>query len=348
MKYITVFFISLLMGCRLLAQDSSAVKLNQGLKDLNNKMDEIQKHYYEREMVEIKDSYSVGLNNMNYYITIVLGAVTILGVLIGIIGFKSIFDLKEKYYKELADLKAYREKSENEFNNMKSGVENELRQSTEKIQEELTNNRKDLNQYSKELELLQALINIKRESNKKNYMQAVIYAEQALILFPDNEELLTSKALCLGKSRRYSEAVETMQQIINKGNTQEKNVILWVNLAEICLLSKDVKNFRKFEQIIKNHEDEFQENRPSTTAYLKTYYHFLKGEMVEFKREINNFISNASICLAIERLGGSQMDEFYTELLNDSSPNKNIMLAFVDYLRGAKREEDLTVLLSQI
>jgi hypothetical protein len=42
------------------------------------------------------------------------------------------------------------------------------------------------------------------------------------------------------------------------------------------------------------------------------------------------------------------MDEFYTELLSNSLPHKAVMMAFVDYLRGAKKEEDLALLVTQI
>jgi hypothetical protein len=209
-RYAIFLIICLLAGNSIFAQDSAAAKLNQGLKDLGNKMEEIQKHYYEREMLEIKDSYSVGLNNVNLYIT------------------------------------------------------------------------------------------------------------------------------------------DTIQQIIDLGLNQEKSVNLLVNLAEICLLSNDQKNFRKYEQIIKNNENEFQDSRPTTTAYLKTYYSFLKQDHLEFKREINNFISNATFLFAVERPGSSQMDEFYTELLSNSLPHKAVMMAFVDYLRGAKKEEDLALLVTQI
>ena len=123
---------------------------------------------------------------------------------------------------------------------------------------------------------------------------------------------------------------------------------MWVNLAEMCLLSQDRKNYRNFELILKDHEDEFQKYRPTTTAYLKAYYHFLLGKLIEFKKEIEAYISNAGLYLAVERLGSSQMDEFYAEQLNSTSPYKDIMLAFVDYLRGAKSEDEMKLVLTRV
>ncbi|HEY4338229.1 MAG TPA: hypothetical protein VGM89_20115, partial [Puia sp.] len=202
---------------------------------------------------------------------------------------------------------------------------------------------KDQNQLQEtqiEIQRLKFEIQFQSRKEKIDYDTLLELTNNALRLSPDDEYLLTYKALCHGKKAEYTDAIAVIRSI---PKSAKNYLFLQENLAEIYLFTKNIADC---ELLFNEYERQFQKHRPTTAAYLRAYFLFLKNDPEELKRFVRDYLDQHAKDEKRELLTQGQMQEFYTYAESYSrSPSGNLLLTFVSHLRGDKPSQDLHPLL---
>jgi hypothetical protein len=343
-KVLLPFFAVLFLWQSLFANDSITVSKKQ-LDDLNAKIEKLQTLPYERETAALKDGYNSSITSINYFISVGLALITAIGALLGYIGFKNIAEIKKAHQDELDKLRALKEDLEKNFRDFKSDLARKQRsfdELTEKLQSGLEKV-KDQNQLQeKQIEIQRLKFEIQFQSRKEkiDYDTLLELTNTALSLSADDEYLLTYKALCHGKKGEYNEAIAVIKSI---PQTAKNSLFLLENLAEIYLFTKKITDF---ELLFNEYERQFQKHRPTTAAYLRAYFLFLKNDPESLKAFINDFLDQFGSDEKRDLLTTGQIQEFYTysDSYAHSHPGK-LLLAFVSFLRGETPAQEVRALL---
>ncbi len=212
-------------------KDSLSINtLQNRLSNLENKIDQTISNQinYKVEKDLLKETYSNNYDRIQIIISIVLGLITLLGIL----GISSINKTKKKYETELAEFKSLRLKFEQDYDKL-----NEYQEAT----------KKQFNQLSKvnqEQDVKLKILEIKEKAStylsNKNYTSALEYVNIGISLDPNNISFLDIKADACTKLLDFDTAIE-MQKLIIKEDYSNTSAIL--ELAELYLLTKNNDDF---------------------------------------------------------------------------------------------------------
>jgi len=333
MKKILLLFL-LATLCRSATAGDSVMVAKKQLDDLSAKIEKLQTLPYERETAALKDGYASSITSINYFISVGLALITALGALLGYIGFKNIAEIKKAHQDELDKLRALKDDLERNFRDFKGDLARKQRsfdELTGKLQTGLEKV-KDQNQLQeKQIEIQRLKFEIQFQSRKEkiDYETLLELTNNALRLSPDDEYLLTYKALCHGKKGEYNEAVAVIKAI---PPTAKNYLFLLENLAEIYLFTKKITDC---ELLFNEYERQFQKHRPTTAAYLRAYFLFLKNDPGELKSFVRDYLDQHINDERRDLLTSSQMEDFSSYADSYShSPSGNLLLMFIRYLKG--------------
>jgi len=348
MKKILLLPISFLLGMNVLLAGDSVTIASKKLDEMNEKIDKLQMMSYEKEAAVLKDGYATGITSINYFITVGLALITAIGALLGYIGFKNIAELKKNHQEELEKLKTLKSVFENNFTNFNT----EFAAKQQSIDDLIKQFRSGLEKVEKqnleqerliEVQRLKFEIQFQTRKEKVDYDTLLELTNKALLLTPEDEYLLTYKALSHGKRHEYADAIAVIKKI---PSTAKNSLFLQQNLAEIYLFTKKIP---EFETLFNEYEKQFNSNRPATAAYLKAFAYYLKGEDSALKYFISTHIKPQKKEGVKDLLTSSQLLEFYSEADDfPESSSKQLLLDFVAYLKGEKTAQELTTHIASV
>jgi len=325
------------------ANDSITVSKKQ-LDDLNAKIERLQTLPYERETAALKDGYSSSITSINYFISVGLALITAIGALLGYIGFKNIAEIRKAHQDELDKLRTLKDDLEKNFRDFKSNLARKQRsfdELTDKLQSglEKVKDQNRLQETQIEIQRLKFEIQFQSRKEKIDYDTLLELTNNALKLEPNDEYLLTYKALSHGKKGEYNEAIAVIRSI---PKTAKNLLFLYENLAEIYLFTKKITDF---ELLFNEYERQFQKNRPATAAYLRAYFLFLKNDPGALRAFIRDYLDQYGKDEKRDLLTTGQIQEFYTysDGYSHSQPG-NLLLAFVGFLRGETPAQEVLAL----
>jgi Skp family chaperone for outer membrane proteins len=340
MKRICFLLLLAVFGRSAFAADSVLVAKKQ-LDDLSARIEKLQTLPFERETAALKDGYSSSITSINYFISVGLALITAIGTLLGYIGFKNIAEIKKAHQDELDKLKALKEDLEKNFREFKADLARKQRsfdELTGKLQTglEKVKDQSQLQETQIEIQQLKFEIQFQSRKEKIDYDTLLELTNKALRLSPNDEYLLTYKALSHGKKGEYNEAITTIKSI----PPGAKNYLfLYENLAEIYLFTKKIADC---ELLFNEYERQFQKHRPTTAAYLRAHFLFLKNDPEELKSFVRDHLDQNDTDAKRDVLTSSQMEDFSTYANSYShSPAGNLLLAFISYLKGEKSAQDV-------
>lgn len=328
-----------------LAGDSVTVSAKK-LAELEEKIEKLQLLPFEKETSVLKDGYSTSITSINYFISAGLALITAIGALLGYIGFKNISEIKKAHQDELDKLKILKTDFETNFKDFNADFALKQRSFNELIVQLQSGLEKVQNQNQRqetEIEIQRLKFEIQFQSRKAqiDYDTLLELTNKALVLAPDDEYLLTYKALCHGKRSEYNDAIAVIKNI---PRTAKNLLFLYENLAEIYLFTKKITDF---ELLFNEYERQFQKHRPATAAYLKAYFYYLKNDLDSLKAFVTGYINLSVNEEKRDLLTASQLQDFFTTVGKDShSKPQAILFAFVGYLKGEKTGPETLTLAS--
>jgi len=259
-------------------------------------------------------------------VSIILGFLTLLGGLVGYIGFTSFNALKKDYTKEIDDLRALKITIEEEFRNILS-QQQQVRIDVDKISK--------LNEeQERRLKILEITEKAGQYVANRNFSWALEYISNGLMLDPKDLRLLQMKSTCHGKLGEFASAIDALKRALEIDPESAPNIN---NLAEYFLLANQIEAFDAYRDAHKKVIEETYDG--ALLAYLLALRGFMRGSVPEIVAPVREYIQKASPG-AKQHMGPWEFDE--SILLINGSNNaqaKAAMLEAINYFGGARPGE---------
>lgn len=157
---------------------------------------------YKIEKDLLKETYSNNYEKISLFITLLLGLIAILGYL----GIRDIGEIKEKYNKELSelrDIKSQFEIKSSEFDSRKKEIDDEIRVIIKENQ--------DQNQKFKFIELKEKMLSLFKD---RKLSLALEFSNAALDINPGDVSCLTAKGQILSQMNQFADALEIYRKSV--------------------------------------------------------------------------------------------------------------------------------------
>jgi tetratricopeptide (TPR) repeat protein len=293
-------------------------RTNESVKEIRR--DQLNYHI-EKDL--LKETYSSNIQTINIVIALILGTLTIIGVL----GVKSMGALQKEFREELEILRQLKDKYETKFNE----IANEQKQAELKIVELRTTNE----DQNKRLQVLEMQEKVASLINSKNYDRALDYLAIGLDLSKDDTILLLQKADCLSKLGRLGEALTTYEALLK---IEPDNLPTISNYCEFALILGDLP---KFENTYQPHKEKIEK---IYGIYLSSYFESLhvaqKGQSADLKKIVTDLVQQAPND-KVQRIKDWNFDDYRRALGLRTEPIWLLSIKFIDFLDGKISKEEL-------
>ena len=221
---------------------------------------------YQIEKDLLKEAYSSNLTTVNTIITLILGAFTVIGV----IGVRSIENIKKEFRRELDLLIKIKNTNELQMAKVVVDIEDAKSKYTELVRVNEEQNGR--------LRLLEAQERAASSMRDNNYQHAIKYIDIGLSISDKDPVLNKMKYHCLMKLGRLAEAEGIVEYVMS---FEPDNRTHAANLIEISIL---LGKHDKAHRLINEHADRvFTPDYPYLRWYFDALMHFLNGDVVALK-----------------------------------------------------------------
>ena len=241
---------------------ADTIAINRKVHNLENDIKRIEANQinYRVEKDLLKETYSNNYEKINFYITLVLGLVGVLGFL----GLKDISSTKKEYEIELNKLRLIQgefDLKSKSFDTDKAKFEEELKSIITKNEEQSTK--------IKFIELKEKVSSLLKDNS---ITSALEFANVALNIEENDRDLLNQKGMILCRLNQIPEAVATFRKAsINNPNDE----LTLTNLVECLFFAKEIDEAKK---IISSHKSLFEKKE--------------NGKLLELFNVIDLYVSN--------------------------------------------------------
>ena len=252
-------------------------KLEFRYKQLENKIDQTRQNQlnYKLEKDLLKEAYSRNYERIQLIITLLIGIFSVIGFL----GLKNIWKLKNSYETELKELQILKIKIEKDYDS--------LIKKQEKLNEKIEIINKTNKVQNSKLHILEIKEEIDRLIDNKEYFHALEYINIGLKMEPQSISLLQNKSFVFFKLKRYKESIKVHQEILefNPGDEYSIN-----EFAELLLIVNDNEEFLKLRESNRSILDKSL-NSP-LTIYLDAFYNYNTKDLKSLKENINVILND--------------------------------------------------------
>lgn len=290
---------------------------------LNYKIEkDLLKETYAANYQTLKESFASNYQTISIIIALIMAFITIIGTILGYIGFNGISNIKKEYENELQKLR-----------DIKEGFESKLKELVS-TQLEVKGKLESVSSINEEQNKKIQLLELKEKANSyirnKDYQRAIEYIDIGVDISPNDVELLILKSGCLSRLAKvnYPESIAINKKILS---IDPNNKLAINNLAELFLFEE---KFDSYEELIKDEKAYFVSDSDALMIYLESLKSYMKNE-------------GANLISLIDRLLQKQhfqSKEFFRWDFDDleialtskpASREKDILMKFTRYLKGS-------------
>jgi tetratricopeptide (TPR) repeat protein len=278
----------------------------------------------------VKDTYSSWIQTVQVGIAIALGLITVVGVFVGIAGWRNIAKLQSDQKAELKEIKKIKRK---------------MRLDSKQITDEYEKIRQKNESQDERLDQFGAILDIWLLMRQGDSARALKFAERAVTRYPRSATIWYRKGLLHSALLQYEEALKAYKQALD---IDPKREFALVNLLETtCFLNR--KNlYQDLLQRFRHEIDEFdQEQHGLFCPYLEILKACMDGDVSAMRALIRSTLQNrrsGHVAGPIEWDFGDLQVFFATK---PASPQQDLLLSFVEVIQGSKPTEELLTKLSE-
>ncbi len=316
MRHLIFWIIVLLVQVNQTVAKSNDVE--NRLYDLEHKVKIIDSNQinYKIEKDLLKETYSNNYKNINLFITIILGMVAILGYM----GIKDIGTIKEKYNKELGDLKEIKSQFDSKYL--------EFYQEKEKIDEELKTIIKENQEQNKKIKFIELKEKTESLFKEKNLMMSLDFCNAALDINPTDSSCLSFKGAILVRINQLPEALLAYKKAEEHN---PENVIAKLNLVECLYFLGQIDEGR---EIIRKNKMIFDKDyHKKILGFLEIIKLYHDDDMNGLKEMAKSLVTNDNLNDTVKNVGYWSLEEAQSFAYNlDDSEIKTVIQNIIWYL----------------
>jgi tetratricopeptide (TPR) repeat protein len=221
---------------------SDTIATNGKLKELENKVNQVEANQinYRIEKDLLKEAYSNNYEKINFFITLILGAVGILGYL----GLRDITSIKKEYELELTKLRSIKV----EFDTKSK----ELDSDKKKFDEDLKSIIKENEEQSRKIKFIELKDKVRTLLKDNSLAGALEFANAALLIINNDDELLNQKGIILCRLNQMKEAVDLFKLALQQIPPTHSTIL---NAAECFYFAKEIEAAK---ELIERHKPIFE------------------------------------------------------------------------------------------
>lgn len=275
---------------------------------------------YKIEKDLLKETYSSNYQTINIIIALIMASITVIGTILGYIGFKGISNLKKEYENDLEKLRSIRE-----------GFESKLKELTA-AQSELKGKLADVTSINEEQSRKIKILELKEKAGsyiqQKYYQRALDYIVIGIDVSPSDIELLSLKTLCLTKLRLFPESIDTCRKILSVDPNDNSTI---KNLSELFLFEEQ---FDSYEDLIKTQRESFISDSDALMVYLESLKSYMRNDEINLKSVIDKFLQKQKF--QSKKFFQWDFTDLYGALENKPNNSaKDILIKFTQYIQGS-------------
>ncbi len=301
------------------------IKLKEKVRLLENTVTRLENSQltYKVEKDLLKETYSTNYEQLNLFITAILGLFGILGFL----GIRDISTIKKDFKKELEDLASLKSQWQIQFQDFES--------TKSKYSEDIAEIYGQNEEQNRKIKALELKEKINELIGREAYSNALEFLVLAVELAPQDSELWRLKGLSYFKMKKYPQALKDYEKALELGGDNVPDII--EDLAELYLFVDEEDKYNALHKKYKSHfsSDDF---RPKI-AYFKALELFVKNKYDELIKLIEERISHNDLKEKKKAFGwdfGDIRSFFDTK---EDNLTKKIFLQYISFLEGQSDRE---------
>lgn len=261
---------------------ADTLTINRKLEDLEFRLKRIEgnEQNYKLEKDLLKETYSNNYERINFFITIALGLIGILGYL----GIRDISSIKKEYEKELSSLR--------EIQSQFKIKSEELDKGKKKLDDDLKGIIRENEEQSRRIKFIELKEKVGSLIKENNLSSALEFSNAALELSKNDVDVLNLKGRILCRLNQLNDAVETYQLAISVNPTNSPSI---VNTAECLMFAKDIEGAKK---LIEQHKAIFESKESGRLLEMfelfELYHSSNKDRLLEIAKSYVDF-NNLSV-----------------------------------------------------
>jgi tetratricopeptide (TPR) repeat protein len=299
---------------------ADTITTNSKIRELERQVKQIDTNQlnYKIEKDLLKETYSNNYERISLIITIVLG---IMGVL-GYLGLKDISTIKKEYEKELIDLRQI----QGQFNLKLL----ELDTDKKKFEEELKSIIKENEDQSRKIKFLELKDKVRILLKDNSLTPALEFANAALNIIQEDNELLNLKGSILCRLNQLKEAVEIFNLALKLNPTDSPTIL---NTAECLYFSKDINGAKK---LIDDHKILFENKENGRLLELFNIFElYFDGKKESLLDIAKSYVDFNNLRMSEKRMSGWNLEDALYVIHNQpESELKNITQNIIRYWNG--------------
>lgn len=267
--------------------------------------------------------YGSWIQTVQFYLTLGLGAITVVAIILGYIGFSSFAKLKKDYSEELTRMKDLRLKNSSEMDEMKNKFD-EIRR---------------MNEYQGvQLKQLETILDGERSLVQRNYPYFDRWAEKALALYPENTAIKFRVACSQLDRSLWAPALDGFRNVLELDPENEDALL---NAMELSLIAGRID---VYEELLKRFRDQVHsfdtEYQGCFLCYLEILKAYVSGDVDKMKEKMRSALTETKNGRP-NLLWDFQQLHHFLQTKTDNRLGRDFLLHFVEVVQGASSPENL-------